>query len=126
VIYLLDTDVLIDLQNRIVSTIAFVAGLGADAVFATAAPIVAELMSGLDAPARERAAEVLADYLYLDVPWEAAVRAGEYRFEAARRGRPMTAADSLIAGVAWHHGVVLVTRNVRHFPMTDITVIPPN
>jgi predicted nucleic acid-binding protein len=50
-------------------------------------------------------------------------RAGKYRYDLARRGVQISATDALIAAVARDRAAVLVTRNVRDFPMADIHVL---
>ena len=56
--------------------------------------------------------DVLIDWLSL---------AGQLR----ARGRPQSAPDLLIAATARVHGLILVTRNVRDFARTGVTVYDP-
>ena len=51
-------------------------------------------------------------------------RARAYR-DAFRSTIRLTLPDALIAATAREHGAILVTRNVQHYPMTDVTVIEP-
>jgi tRNA(fMet)-specific endonuclease VapC len=44
-----------------------------------------------------------------------AVRAGQVRAELEQQGRPIGAFDYLIAGIALHHNLIVVTRNVGEF-----------
>jgi len=43
----------------------------------------------------------------------------------AKAGRPLPAIDSLLAATAQHHGLMLVTRNVRDMDGLDVVVINP-
>lgn len=42
-----------------------------------------------------------------------------------RKGKPLPALDSLIAAIALHHDLQLVTRNVRDFAGTGVTLVNP-
>lgn len=60
-------------------------------------------------------------------PWDQAVglRWAELIAELRERGRAMPAHDSYIAATALHHGLVLVTRNHRHFEHAGIDLLDP-
>lgn len=51
-------------------------------------------------------------------------RAGSYR-SAFRSTTRLALPDALIAATAREHDATLVTRNVRHYPMTDLAVVEP-
>ena len=74
---------------------------------------------------RERNATVaLLDTLeHYDVTRPVAERAGLLRAERASQGRTLALPDLLIAAVALLHGLVLVTGNVKDFPMKDLRVL---
>jgi predicted nucleic acid-binding protein len=92
---------------------------------ATSAVTVAEVVRGLH-PGEERATEhVLRRLRFLATTREAGLRAGTYQRELARRGVTLHLADALVAGTARAHGAVLVTDNLRDFPMRDLRVIRP-
>jgi predicted nucleic acid-binding protein len=59
---------------------------------------------------------------FLDTGREAAIRAGRYQRTFEKRGQTIHTADALIAGTARAHGAILMTDNVRDFPMADIEV----
>jgi len=61
----------------------------------------------------------------LDVNTATAILAGTLRGQLAARGRIRTQADMLIAATAAHHGLTLVTRNVRDFEECGVTVVDP-
>ena len=48
---------------------------------------------------------------------------GFYRRDV-RSSHGVTLLDALIAATAKVHGIRLVTRNVRHFPMLDDVIVP--
>lgn len=45
--------------------------------------------------------------------------------KAETLGKPMSAFDSLIAGTAMEHGLVIVTRNIRDFESAPVMLINP-
>ena len=61
----------------------------------------------------------------LDVNRAIAALAGTLRGQLAASGRVRTQADMLIAATAAHHGLTLVTRNVRDFQGCGIAVLDP-
>lgn len=59
--------------------------------------------------------QVLPWVTVLDLDLNSALASGELRGEAQRQGQPASYADSLIAGTCKAYGLMLVTRNTRHF-----------
>ncbi len=83
---------------------------------------LAETERGLR-PKERRAADALFERLAFFVTTrEAAIRAGRYQADQARRGRTIHTSDALVAGTARAHGAVILTHNVKDFPMRDVRV----
>jgi predicted nucleic acid-binding protein len=61
----------------------------------------------------------------LEITAPIARHAGILRGQLARRGRPRTQADMLIAATATQHGLTLATRNRKDFEGCGIAVINP-
>jgi toxin FitB len=61
----------------------------------------------------------------LDITKPIAVLAGTLRGQLASRGQVRSQADILIAATAAHHGLTLVTRNVRDFDGCGVQVFNP-
>jgi predicted nucleic acid-binding protein len=61
----------------------------------------------------------------LDVTPAIAASAGTLRGQLAAAGKIRTQADLLIAATAAHHGLVLVTRNVRDFAGCGVALLNP-
>ena len=123
---MLDADVTIDLlEGREPSTI-FLTGLeAAGHDLLVTAVTAAEVVAGTEPWARPQVFAALAHFRPVDLTVEMGHKAGEYRWDFARVGRQLTTADMLNAGAAHLLRATLVTRNRRHFPMTDITVLSP-
>lgn len=59
---------------------------------------------------------------YLDLTPEMAATAASYRSAARDKGRRYATPDALIAALTKHTQGILLTNNVRDFPLQDITV----
>lgn len=124
--YLLDSTVLIDHLRGVEEVRAYVLRLLQDGhVLATSCVNVAEVERGLAAKQRRAAAALIDRLTFLQTTREAAVRAGRYQVQQARRGRTIHTADALVAGTARVHGAVILTDNVADFPMRDVRVEAP-
>ena len=127
-VYLLDTTVLIAHLRGDEAVTKLLLDLLADRhVLGTSCVSLAEVERGIRRPERNAAAALLARLRFLETTREAATRAGRYQAELERRGVSLHTADALVAGTAKAHGAILLTDNVRDFPMRDIKVkAPPN
>ncbi len=86
---------------------------------------VAEVERGIRSKERKAAATLLARLRFLETNREAATRAGRYQAEFEKIGVTIHTADALVAGTARAHGAILLTDNVRDFPMRDVKVEAP-
>jgi predicted nucleic acid-binding protein len=80
--------------------------------------------SGVAPQERAIRQEFLDSLRYLDITREAARRAGEYRYDFARRGQTLSTPDALVAAVAREYSAIIVTDNVRDYPMDDVQLMP--
>jgi tRNA(fMet)-specific endonuclease VapC len=122
--YLLDTAILIDFskgqepaRSQILAWIRGGEELGVCPVN------VAEFYAGLPAPDRPVWAAFLRRLRYWEISWAAAQQAGIWRYDFARRGGALSTADTLVAAAAQDRGAVLVTNNVKDFPMSGVQVL---
>lgn len=92
---------------------------------ATTCVNLAEVERGLRPTERRRAMAFLDALRFLVTDREAARRAGQYQANWAKRGQTIHTADALVAGTARAHGAVLLTHNVKDFPMPDLRVELP-
>jgi tRNA(fMet)-specific endonuclease VapC len=124
-LHLLDSDAVIDHLKGITSTTALMTSLPAQGhVLCSCDIVVAEVFSGLPPQARAIAAPFLASLQFLPTTETAAQQSGIWRYDFARRGVTIPTTDTLIAAVATEHGAVLVTGNVKDYPMQGITLLP--
>lgn len=84
---------------------------------------VAEFFSNVRADGREQWLALLRTLSFWPATFEDGVLAGIYRYQAARAGRPLSTPDTLIAATAHRVGAIVVTENLKDFPMDDIRVM---
>lgn len=83
---------------------------------------VTEFFAGTTPANRSIAYEFFDSLVYWDIRFEDAVQAGVYRYDFARRGIQLSTQDTLIAAVARRVGAIVLTENVKDFPMEDVEV----
>ena len=123
--YLIDSDVLIDHFRGYQQALDFLASLFLDDAKVCFSVISeAEIYSNVR-PGEESAVRALFNSLTrLEVGGEIARKAGEYRTQYLH-SRGMALPDALIAATAFVVGADLITRNARHYPMTEVKVVEP-
>jgi predicted nucleic acid-binding protein len=60
----------------------------------------------------------------VDVDLAIADEAGEYMREF-RKSHALSIGDAVIAATAKEMGMILVTRNIKHYPMKDVEIVKP-
>jgi len=93
-------------------------------VVAVCAVTVGEFYAGLDGDRPQEALEFVTSLPYWDISRTAAMHAGQDRYTFARQGKDLSISAALIAAAAREHHAIVVTSNVKDFPMTDIAVFP--
>jgi predicted nucleic acid-binding protein len=124
--YLLDTTVLVSHLRGNEDVAAFLLGmLSRGHSLCTSCVNVAEIERGIR-PKEAKETRGLLDHLdFLVTTKEAATRAGRYQADLEKRGQTLHLADALIAGTARAHGAILITDDVKDFPLADIRVQRP-
>lgn len=123
--YLIDSDVLIDHLRGHGPARDFLSALLLDSATLHFSVISeAEIYSNVR-PGEEQQIRALFNAMArLIVDGASARRAGAYR-DVHRPATRLALPDTLIAAIAREYDATLVTRNVRHYPMTDVTVVEP-
>jgi tRNA(fMet)-specific endonuclease VapC len=124
--YLLDTTILIDFSKGYEPTTSWVLERVDHGDDLGVSPInVAEFFAGLDPDQHARWDEFFLLIGFWPIDLAIARRGGSIRLEHARKGIQLSETDTLIASVAEAYHAVLVTANVKDFPMETITLIRP-
>lgn len=122
---LFDTDVLIDHFHGHQAALEFIAtSLSQGETLAVSVVTLTELLGGMRPGEEERTERLLRLFTILPVDETVGRQAAVY-LSQFRRDQRIELGDALIAATAHQHGAELFTRNLRHYPMTDITVTEP-
>lgn len=121
--YLLDTSVIIDLLNGKRGRDALLLRLLSEGyVLACCAITVTEVYAGMRPREQAKTDSFIDSLLYYSVTKATAKHAGQLKYEWARKGVTLSTADTTIAAVALAHKLVLLTDNLKHYPMPELRV----
>lgn len=123
--YLVDTNIIIDALKARRSRLEFLQRLSSAEPLAFCSIVVAELFAGFASPAEvtKARADLLDSLVYVATPERAAELAGSLQHQYKKKGVSLALTDALIAAVAITEGYTLVTDNIKHFPMPELTVV---
>ena len=124
-VFLPDTNVLIDALNGRRDRKQMLHGLVIQGhTLACCAITIAELYAGLHPHEIAPASAFVSAMLWTDMSFAVARKAGELKYEWARKGKTLGAADTMIAATALHYGLTLITENRKDFPMPELQIHP--
>jgi predicted nucleic acid-binding protein len=122
--YLLDADTLIDyIQDRGNARPRITAMIARGQKVALCAITVAEVYSGLSDKRRDIWENWINALPYWHIDFDVALRAGRYRKMASEGGRTLAVTDSLLVALAHDKGAVLLSSNLKDYPMKDVRVM---
>ena len=122
---LIDTDIAIDHFHRHQAALDYFTNTAASGEpLAISAVTLTELAGGMRPGEEVRTERLLDLFTVLDVDEAIGRQAGAY-LRQFRHSHQLELGDALIAATAALHGAELVTRNAKHYPMTDVQVVVP-
>lgn len=122
--YLVDTNVLVSFSKGHEPEYSWMLGrIQSKDELGVCAVIVAEFFAGTSPANRPAWTRFLRRMNYWETTEASAMRAGIYRYTYARQGTAISTQDALIAAVAAEVRAIIVTGNVRHFPMPDVVLL---
>ena len=125
--YLVDTSVLIDVLNAKRSRDALLRRRLVDGHWLACCGInVTETFAGMRPHEQARTEELLRSLDYYEVTWDIAKLAGLLKRDWARKGVTLSVPDVTVAAVALAHNLTLITDNVKHYPMPDLSLMRPS
>ena len=123
--FLLDTCVIIDALNDKRGRPALLLDLVRSGHVLACCPInITEVYAGMR-PKEEAVTEgFLSSLQYVPIAPPAARMAGGFKRDYARKGTTLNLGDVIIAAVAVHNALTLLTDNTKDFPMADLSLYP--
>jgi predicted nucleic acid-binding protein len=123
--YLLDTGVIIDALNGKRSREHVLKGLLQQGHLLACCSInVTEVYAGLRPQEETRTRELLESLQYFPISWPVARLAGLLKRDYARKGITLATTDATIEATAIHHQLTLITDNLEHYPMKELSIYP--
>ena len=123
--YLLDTSILIDVLNGKHNRNALLKGLLSQGdMLACCAVNVSEVYAGMRPKEESRTEQLLQSLEYFEINWEVARLAGLLKRDYGKRGQTLALSDTTIAAVALSYNLTLITDNVKHYPMPQLSLYP--
>jgi predicted nucleic acid-binding protein len=118
--HLLDSDILIWILRGKKEAVDFVGNLLKEEVPAISSLAFYEVWVGARASEEETISEFLSTFDVISIDQNVAKQAARYNTTYRKKGITLSVADALIAATSKTADLVLVTMNVKHFPMTDL------
>jgi tRNA(fMet)-specific endonuclease VapC len=121
--YLLDTSVIIDVLNDKRRRSELLAGLAEQGHLLACCSInVTEVYAGLRQEEQTKTAELLESLRFYPVTFPIARLAGLLKRDYTRRGITLAVSDVTIAAVSLFYHLTLITDNVKHYPIADLSL----
>ena len=124
--FLVDTDVLIWLIRGRQEYIDWFHNIVKDNPIRISTISIAEIYKNVFPTELLRTEQVLAEFEDIPITREIAKQAGFYWKQFNKQYKTLHMFDCLIGATAKEHGLILITLNIRHFPMQDIQVYKAN
>jgi tRNA(fMet)-specific endonuclease VapC len=123
--YLLDTTALIDFSKGREPAFSLIGRFFQNGDEVGVSPVnVTEFYSGLAPSAWDVWDEFFEPLQLWPISLEAAKKAGRFRYDFARQGISLSTTDTLVAAVALEQRAIIVTSNVKDYPMDEVTLLP--
>jgi predicted nucleic acid-binding protein len=124
-LHLLDTSAVIDLSKGFEPTSTWIQQQSEAGEELGICPItIAEFCAGLSPHQYEQWDEFFAALTFCPISFAASVQAGRWRSGFRARGIQLSTTDTLVAAVAADVGAIVVTSNIKHYPM-PVRVVDP-
>ena len=124
--YLLDTSVIIDALIGKRNRSRFLINLAERGGTLACCPInIAEVYAGVRPKEENYTAALLKSLQMFPITFPVAELAGRLKRRYGLRGKTLSIADTVIAAVALHYQLTLVTDNARDFPMPELALYSP-
>ena len=124
--YLLDSNIIIDYLRGSRNIVDFINHLIDTNAILGCCPInITEVYAGMKEKERSSTEELFEILRIFLIDTDVAKMAGDMIRNYKRQGITLELADAIIAAVAIHNNLVLITYNKRHYPMEELSFIYP-
>ena len=121
--YLIDTNIIIDALNDKRNRNQSLMQLSAQGHTLACCPMnIAEVYAGMRPREEEQTAVFLRSLELYPITYPVAELAGRLKRDHSRKGKTLTMSDTIIAAVAIHNQLTLITDNTVDFPMKNLTM----
>lgn len=123
--YLLDTNIIIDVVNGKKGRDELLKELVRQGNLLACCPInVAEVFAGMRPKEEALTTALLRSLVLYPISFAVAGQAGLFKRDYGKKGITLALPDALLAAVAIHNQLTLITENIRHFPMKELSIHP--
>jgi len=121
--YLLDTTTIIDhlRGNKKVNFYLEEIGTRGDIVGCCCINIT-ETYTGMKDKEKEKTDKFIDSLYYLPVTKEIAKLAGKLKQKYGKKGKTLATSDVIIAATAITYGLILITKNIKHYPFLELEI----
>jgi len=120
--FLLDTSVIIDAINDKKNRNAALIALVEEGHILACCPVnVAEVYAGMRPKEEPKTSALLQSLRLYPVTFPVAELAGRFKRDYGHKGKTLTIPDVMVAAVAIHYQLTLITDNAKDFPMPDLS-----
>jgi predicted nucleic acid-binding protein len=123
--YLLDTDILIWVLRGKPEIVEKVSELKDKSTLSISVISIAEIYKNIFPSELTQTEEYLSQHIQFEVNQKIAKIAGLYWQQYSKHLKNLSLTDCLIAATASVNEATLISLNIKHFPMNDITVLNP-
>jgi predicted nucleic acid-binding protein len=123
--FLLDTSVIIDTINEKKNRRLFLRELVSAGHTLACCPInVSEIYAGIRTKEEPQTEALLRSLEYFPITFPVAKMAGLLKRDFGKKGKSLSLTGTIIAAVAIHNQLILITDNTKDFPMKDLQLYP--
>lgn len=125
IMYLIDTNIVIWLLRGKKKYVDIVQKLKYKSPLSISTVTIAEVYKNIFPSEILKTENILSEFAVWDVTTPIAKQAGLYWQEYNKKFKKLHILDCVIAGTAKENNLILLTLNIRHFPMKDIHTLDP-
>ena len=121
--YLLDTTTIIDHLRGDEKVNFCLEEIGARGDIAGCCCInITETYTGMKVKEKEKTDKFIESLYYFGVTKEIAKLAGKLKQKYGKKGKTLATSDVIIAATAIAYGLILITKNVKHYPFPELVI----